>query len=140
MRRRHGSWQAGLKAAASVLMAKRGALMSEAAAALHPRPRHVVLPAVEEVLDGEWVVRGAERFEEGVHVLLGHRGRDRHRAAMIAAIARPKVGLLVPARRAPRRARRTRNATSLLTQRLPRRPVGCDILTYPQLEVRHQLR
>ena len=52
----HPAWQAGLKAAAGVLMA--GVLM---------------------VLDGEWVVRGAERFEEGVHGLLGHRGRDRHR-------------------------------------------------------------
>ena len=40
-------------------------------------------------------------------------------------------GLLVPAKRERRRARRTRNATYLLTQRLPRRPVGCDILTYP---------
>jgi hypothetical protein len=47
-------------------------------------------------------------------------------------------GLLVPAKRERRRARRTRNATYLLTQRLPRRPVGCDILT-SQLEVWHQL-
>ena len=48
-------------------------------AALDELPRDLVLPPFEEVLDGEWVVRGAERFEEGVHGLLGHRGRDRHR-------------------------------------------------------------
>ena len=48
----------------------------------------------------------------------------------------PKLDCWSPRAGAPR----TRSATYLLTQRLPRRPVGCDLLTYPQLEVRHWLR